>query len=527
MPVEDVIEAWREIENARADYEEAGEFWRGEAEEYFSSERVKDLIAKTGQPYRFNFAAVPIRSLLGRVELRSVGVTGASDPDDESGAAAEANDWLGRVFTANDMVNEWVDVMETTFVFGDAYLKVIDYADDETDLDDDLLAEVGLEIVLVNPMNARMLYDPRNNRRKRFFAERWCENETATPDKREHYVELTYPGLMEVWHKRPGGDFTDANAWELEDTAKIPNTLPVFHLRTEKPYGRPVHKDAYAPQLAINKMLITQITTSEQAGWPQRYALADDGAVLDHVNDNPDWEADDDAPGDGVNIEGVRRGGVKSNMRGGAGTMQLWTGMKEVGQFDPGDPDVMFMGPATTYVAMMAVLTDTPQHDFLRTVIPPSGESRRVAEQPLVNKAKTTIRRLTPALESLTRYLLAAGGHLTPDTVIDVRWKALYTASDTHDWQAVQLRQLCGVPTDQSLIEAGYDDRQVATWLDSTTEKMTLAQRVELVEKIAAAAGALTSATASASGTQGISLNPGNIINVLLGTVVDTPEDPA
>lgn len=519
MPVKDVVTAWREMDDALDDYEEAETFWRGEAEEYFSSTRIKNLISKTGQPYRFNFAAVPIRSLLGRVELRSVGVAG----DDE------ATDLLQQVFDANDMVNEWVDVLETTFVFGDSYLKVLPYeSDDPNDLDDDLLAAAGWEIVLVNPKAARMFYDPRNNRRKLFFAERWCDNPDAPEKEQEHYVELTYSDHVELWVKRPDADFTDEDGWTIGPESELElRGIPVFHLRTEKPYGRPVHKDAYAPQLAINKMLITQITTSEEAGWPQRFALADDGAVLDQNSDGPDWEADEDAPGDGVNLEGQRRGGVKSNVRGGPGTMQTWTGMKEVGQFDPGDPDVMFMGPATTYVAMMAVLTDTPQHDFLRTVIPPSGESRRVAEQPLVNKAKTMIRRLTPGLVSMARYLLSAKGSLDADTVIDVRWKALYAATDTHDWQAVQLRQLAGVPADQTLIEAGYDDRQVATWFDETTEKMTLAQRVELVEKIANAAGALAGATASASGTNGIQLNPGAIINVLLGKATEQATDPA
>jgi hypothetical protein len=238
--------------------------------------------------------------------------------------------------------------------------------------------------------------------------------------------------------------------------------------------------------------------------------------------DAPDWDADDDA----VDQEGptqTRRGGQRSAMRGGPGTMQVLTGTKEVGQFDAADTDVFFMGPAMKYVRIMAVLCDTPLHDFEQTIIPPSGESRRVAEQPLVNRVQYMQRRFRGVVKEEWKFTLKLI-EVSVDT-IDVRWKPAYTAQDTFDWQAVQLRQQCGVPTDQSLIEAGYDPDQVATWLDNTTEAMSLQQRVALVVQIADAAQKL-SATVSASA--GLSIASADaIMNMLLTRATEDNVNPA
>ncbi len=530
MSAEDLVAGWKAIDDALADYEEAETFAKGEAEEYFSSDRIKNMIAQTGQPYRFNFAAVPIRSLLGRCELRNVGVA-----DDE-----QATELLQEVFDDNDMADAWSTVLENTFTYGDSYVKVLPYEDDdpagENDDPEDEELLSGIEITYMTPIDCRMIYDRRSDRRRAFFIERWCENPGAATEDREWRVDLWYPDRVEHWRKRRGGDKTQPSSWEphapddSDDSAvelyEWGPGIPVFHLRTAKPYGVPVHKAAYAPQLAINKMLITQITTSEEAGWRQRYALTDEGAVLDQNTDGPDWDADEDAPGEATNAVGNRIGGQKSNLRGGPGTMQVLNGMREVGAFDPTDPTIHFMSPADSYIAMMAVLCDTPLHDFMRTIIPPSGESRRVAEQPLINKAKMMATRLTSPIKAMATHILVLLG-VEEGQVIDVRWKPAYTANDTHDWQAVQLKQQAGVPTDQTLIEAGYDDRQVGKWLDETVEAMSLRQRVDLLVTIADAAQKLSAATASASGTSGMNVNPGGIINVLLNTAVSQNTNPA
>jgi hypothetical protein len=524
MSVEDVTAGWAAIEDAYPEYEQAESFYSGDVEEYFSSQRIADLVARTGQPYRFNFSQIPVNALLGRVEIRSIGV-----PDDEDGTER-----LKRIFEANDLDVLYPDTIQSAFVYGDSYLMVWPYdrdSDSETDdlpgAGDDELAEAGVEVMLWGPCDCRLIYDVDNDRRKSFFIRRWIHNPDASKEERQWWVDLMYPDRVEHWITQKGKDPEEDSSWEEREPAE-PNTfgeIPVFHFRTEAPYGVPVHKNAYAPQLAINKLLITQLTTADSQGWPQRFGLTDDGAVLDHATDSPNWEADENADVSGSTPGNERRGGESSRVRAGAGTMQLWDGMKEVGQFDAADPRV-FMDPVMRYISMMAVLTDTPLHDFERQVIPPSGESRRVAERPLVNRATKMQRRFRAPIQEMWKFALRIDGH--PVRKVDVRWRPAYSAEDTHDWQVVQLKQASGVPVDQTLHEAGYDDEQVAVWLDSTTEAMPLNQRVDLVVKIADAAQKLGASVSASAGTPGISQDTADgIIKMLLGRAVEDNPQPA
>jgi hypothetical protein len=322
-----------------------------------------------------------------------------------------------------------------------------------------------------------------------------------------------------------GGDPSKPQSW-MARRADDPNDageVTAYHYRTASPYGIPVHRNAYGPQLAINKMLITQLTTSDAAGWPQRFGLTDEGAVLDHATDGPDWAADETATVTADQATGRPRGGVGSSVRGGPGTMQIWNGMKEVGQFDPADSMQYFMDPATRYINMMAILTDTPLHDFEKTILPPSGESRKVAERPLTKKAERMQRRFRSTVSEQWRAMMRLAR--IPVSKIDVRWKPAYVAEGVQDWQAIALQQAAGVPTDQTLVEAGYDDRQVKAWLDSSTEAMSLSQRVDLVVKIADAAQKL-SATVSASGGMNV-VSADAIISMMLGQATEQNVNPA
>src|SRR5690606_19596793 len=128
-------------------------------------------------------------------------------------------------------------------------------------------------------------------------------------------------------------DDQDPDAWSLDNPTE---RVPFVHYRTATPYGRPVHRAAYSPQDAINKLLITQLTTTDSHGWPQRYALTDRGADLDTASDVPDWDDDADSD-DGVEN---RLGGTVSQLRSGPGTIMDLVGKRAVGQFDAANPSV-------------------------------------------------------------------------------------------------------------------------------------------------------------------------------------------
>lgn len=517
MSAEDVVTGWKAVADAQHDYEEARFFHDGNVQEYFASPKIEDLVAATGQPYRFNFAQIPVKSLAGRIELRSLGV-----PDDKT-----ATDELKLIFDANDGEKFYPDVFYKTLEFGDAYVMTLPYdaSDNVIGVADDEIVDAGWEKLLIEPCDARMIYDPVNPRRKLFFI-RVFEDETEDENLRTHKVELYYNNVIEFWETDPGKSPDKPESWTLTDTEPvIGGEIPVVHYRTEEPYGIPVHKNAYAPQLAINKMLITQLTTSDAAGWPQRYGLTDEGAVLDQNTDGPNWDADENAAvlSDPPALE--RRGGTGSNMRGGPGTMQMWSGMKEVGQFDAVEPTKYYMDPAFKYISMMSILTDTPLHDFEHTILPPSGESRKVAERPATKKAAALMRRFQATLREEWKYTLLVAD--LPVKRIDVRWVPPYIAEDMNDWQTIGLKQAAGVPVDQTLVEAGYDDTQVAKWLDSTPEALSLSQRVAMLDTVADAAQKLSAVgTMSASG--GLQLGGADqIVSAILAQLAVQNTNPA
>jgi len=518
MSVEDVIAGWKAVEEAEHDYNEAAFFHDGKVQEYFASPKIEELIATTGQPYRFNFAEIPVKSLAGRIELRSLGV-----PDDEV-----ATDELKLIFNANDGEKFYPDAFYMALEYGDAYVMTLPYdtSDNVIGVADDEIVEAGWEKVLVNPTEARMIYDAVNPRRKMYFIRVFEDESKVEDDDKVRRVELYYNDRIEFWETMPGRSPDKPESWfSVGDEPVIGGEIPVVHYRTAEPYGIPVHKNAYAPQLAINKMLITQLTTSDSAGWPQRYGLTDEGAVLDQNTDGPNWDADENANvlSDPPALE--RRGGTGSNMRGGPGTMQIWSAMKEVGQFDAALPIPTYMDPAFKYISMMSILTDTPLHDFEHTILPPSGESRKVAERPATKKAQRLMRRFQATLREEWKYTLKVAD--VPVKRVDVRWVPPYIAEDMNDWTTIGLKQGAGVPVDQTLVEAGYDDEQVRKWLDPTPEALSLSQRVAMLDTVADAAQKL-SAAASLSASGGLELGGADaIVSAILAQLAVQTTNPA
>lgn len=467
--ISDLVRGIRELDEAYPCYEEAEVYAEGQIEEVFATPRIRALLRATGQRYRFRLARKPIDALANRVQLVAVSV-----PNDKT-----ATGRLAEIWDANDLDVELAQVVFRAFEYGDAYLMVWPYEDDPDSPVDDPLAAAGVEVVYNSPKSVRIIYDPEHSRRPLFAIKRWKEG----VDEHAYWrADLYYPDAIERYISRVGAEGRNDEDWvEYVDNEGDAwpevnpfGEIPFFHFRTAMPYGRPEHIDAYGPQDAINKTLITQLTTMDAAGWPERYALSEKGAALDEANDAPRWDDEDDADNDGEPAIDVA----------GPGGITTFHGMSEVGQFDPADPSA-FIKPTELYVRLMAVITDTPLHEFDPSGEQPSGESRRVAEAPLVAKAHSRIRMFrSPALAAF-RFVQKCAG-MTPKPV-DVRWAAVESVQDKDGWEVVDLKQRLGVPQDQTLREAGYTEEQVAEWTDADAEAMSLLRRIELLGKLGAA----------------------------------------
>jgi hypothetical protein len=489
--ITDLLVGWAELHDAYPGYDEAETYYEGNPDEVFGNARIGSLLAATGERYRFNFAKTPVNVLASRLQLAALTV-----PGNET-----AQEMLDEVLDANDMDVHFPDLFLRAFEFGDAYLMAwpIDPPDEGTDflgsVADQELAAAGVEITYHSPKHTRVIYDPENERRKAFALNRWA---LRVQEEKIWRVDLYYADRIERWISVVGADLTQESGWQRyldEDQApeswELPNEygeVPFFHFRTGLPYGAPVHRDAYGCQDAINKLLITELSSVDSHGWPQRYGLIDPAAELDSNHDGPDWEADEDAE-----PEGRLTGGVDSNVRMAPGTMALLTGMKGVGQFDAADPEV-FMGPAERFIRMMAQITETPFHAFDPSGDVPSGESLKVAEAPLNKRVIRFGTMFSGPLVEVAGFIFKI--KRMRGLKVEVRWDAPESATGLSDWQMIEAKQKAGVPVDQTLIEAGYDSEQVARWLDDQAEAMGLSHRVALLGQIGAAVQSIGSGVA-------------------------------
>jgi hypothetical protein len=457
--LDDLVHGWAEMQGALPDYQEAEDYFEGRVAEVFANAKLEAMIAETGERYKFGLAAVPVEALADRVELSSV--TASTQP---------GNDLIAVVTRANDLKVRWPDLVLMSLEYGDAYLQVWDVPepgpqDGPVRLSDRDLAAAGVEVTVKNPKHCRVFYDDETERRKTYAITRW---QVRGPLGLVWRADVYYPDVVERWVSKPGTKPEKPDGWEKyldadqdEGDWAIPtptgDEIPVFHFRTAMPYGRPVHARVYGCQDAITKMLVTQLTTTDSHGWPQRYSLAEAGADLDDNNSDPDWGDDADSADDGS-----VQGGTSSGMRSGPGTIQRFTGTRSVGQFQAASPDV-FLDPTSLYIRLMAQLSHTPLHYFDPTGGAPSGESLRVAEAPLVKRATRMQTILTGPIQECWDYILRLGD-VNEVTPVVVAWDPAQSATGAAEWETVRVKQDSGVPIPVTLVEMGYDAQTVEKW---------------------------------------------------------------
>ncbi len=497
MSVTELIHGWKEIQAALPGYEEAEDAYEGKREEYFADQRIQQKIGASGERYRFNLAKTPVNVLARKLELVSV-----TSPGDGGKSVTSR---ITEIWDANDMDVYHPATILMALEYGDAYLMRWESAElddspitplpDDAEPDEDLTA-IRVELTLHNPKNSRMVYDPENHRRKWFFIKRWSvprENgkvwraDLYFRDRIERYVSLKDSGCdrADGWEEFTGWPDGDEEAPVLTNPF---GEVPFAHYRTALPYGIPVHRDAYPAQDALNKALITLINSLDTQGWPARFALTEPGAELDQNGDDPDFPSGDDSRA----TTETGRSARQSNLRAGPGTLNYLPGVKELVELAGADPD-KFLTPAEFFLRLMAQTTDVPMHHFDPNGEVPSGESLKVKDRPL-NKAVQRLQKLFKAPELETwRGALAISG-MKVATPLEIRWSPVDQATGKDDWETVGLKQGAGVPTRQTLVEAGYEPETVDGWLDDEHEAMALPGKVAILDTIASAMQKLAAA---------------------------------
>jgi len=484
----DLLEGHLALNAAGDAYRLAATYFSGTPVERFANQHIERLVRGSGE-YRFRLSHRPVNSMTSRVRIAAV----TSDRE-------EATARIDVIRQANDMTRLEPLIHRKTFIYGDAYVMTWPVLPEQEDLDgldigpesdvppDPELREAGVEISYLSPLNTRIMYEGEDGRRARFAIRRWVEEWTLGKVWR---AEVWYPGdpaRIEDWVTTPGSDGHDVDDWQpyAEDSsgrmvpAIVGDTWPVFHdwdlpikhARTDMPYGVPEHIDSYGPQDAVNKLLITQVNSIEAYGWPDRWSLVDDQAVLDQARNAVDWDDDADAP-----AATTRRRNNRAGSGSGGGKEHQYTGTKAVGEFSQPDPSAM-VSPVDQYVRLMAAATGTALSEFdPSTDKVLSGAAQRAADKPQRDRELDRKLYLEAFWREVWQSALAMDG--TEAGSITVQWAPGEVNTDPEWWLTAQTRLGMGVPLRQILLEANYLPDEVDTWLNSVgDEEAALDQRI-------------------------------------------------
>jgi hypothetical protein len=393
------------------DYLEAQQYYEGDVPEVFATAKLRRVFATTGDRSRLNFCRPIVNAVGNRLEIASI-----------QGDSKRATNKISEVWENNDLGLEAKEIHDKALVYGDAFVLV--WPDKNGDI----------QISYESPRQMAVVYELENPRKKAYAVKLWRSAENVsrmtvyTADKITKYYSNT-------------GEPTEGTQWTVMQTTSNPfGEVPVFHFRTQRPFGRPEHLDAYDAQNAINKLFITNMHTIDYQGAPQRYALANaDGGELGDF---------DDDKADEQNL---------ANLSNEAGSLWYMRGVSKVGEFSVADASA-FWEPLKDTVRAMSALTDTPLHYFERTGNNPTGNGLRTAEAPLLKKVADRETSFGYTWRDVFRFVLQI--EQIPSRV-QVYWKAHESLDELERWDVALKKINAGLSHRQALREGGYSDEQV------------------------------------------------------------------
>lgn len=461
----DLTSAVAAVTNHLPAYVEANNFYVGDVDEVHVSPLIGRVVGDSGRKFNVNLAGRVVNSVLDRMKIASVMV-----PKDEVATAK-----LIEIWDKNRLGMTAKTLHRTALSQGDGYMFLWGDPDDDS----------SVEIHFRSPKTTRVFYDEENPHQKKYASFVW-RIAGDTPDDIRIRVNLLYADRIERYISKKGmkGDedsHYEAFLAEDQEDWLIPNPwneVTVFHFRTDEPYGRPVHKDAFGPQNAINKLVAVHMGTVDYQGFAQRYRLrADkivDGAPADYPEDG----------------EESLVGSDEDSLQSGPGTVWDLSDTKSVGEFKVADPDV-FLKPINAYARMMGASTATPMRFLEPTGEPPSGESLRADDAPLAEK----IGDLQTWLGEEWRAMLVTALRMCGVEVeaVKVDWRPVQIIDYLTGWQTVQAKIAAGVPQAVALQEAGYRPAEVEGWAEGS-DKTNLDSKVDMLVKIGAAMQSLGTA---------------------------------
>lgn len=414
------------ILNKRPEFDTAERYYEGTQDEVFYGKNfARDLALESTDRATCNFMRPVVDNVANRLEIEKV--VGESEAITKS---------IEKIRTKNKMVLIEKEINRNALVMGEYYAMV--WVDSNKEV----------KITMCDPRDTVVIYDADTGDKiigaRTFYDD--LTNSTKLnifyPDRVEKYGttvdEINYDDSVRMQQLSAGAN------WILLETLENPfGEVPLFHFRTHGESGRPEHYDGYGIQDTINKLSNTHMITVDFQGAPQRYALRNDDAI------GPD-DFDVEESTDRENA-----GALKASPGG------FWDmiNYKEVGQLEPAKPEV-FTSPIDHRVKILAAVTNTPLHYFQATGNVPSGDALRAAEGPLLKKVADRQIAFGITWDELYTFSIKVDLELDNANIV-IHWKSVETLDGLDVWDIMAKKRNVGMPFEQVLIEAGYDNTTI------------------------------------------------------------------
>lgn len=444
---DDLTAALTELREACPGYDKAQQYADGPIEEVFVSPKLRRIMKDSGINFQEVLGDVVIDAVANRLKI----VTVLSE-DENVSAAITVLDKAAKLALLRPEVNR------NTLKFGDYYLWSWQRPDG------------SLQVVPVDPRNARLFYEPDDPMTPRYGIRRWI-----TADKHVR-VDLAYADRLDSYisakadpNAKAAGDFAPyvVEGNESNSVRHPFGRPPLFHFSTTMPgeYGTPEHAAFYATQDILLKLALGHMAAVDFTAIPQRYAILIAGRNTADLEDQDAavWHDQHDALDP---AQRTRSREATANFKAQPGGLWSSDVVKEFGQFEPADP-AGFLDPAEFHLKIGAAATSTPLHLFDQQGQVPSGESLKVAMEPLLAKAGARLAVLDDGWITWYVAVLAVLGFAGAS--VDIRWAPVEPTSESETWTVAGQKQANGVPVDVTLTEAGYDAETVESWAQERT----------------------------------------------------------
>lgn len=475
-----------EIKSADIEYLIAENFYEGkEVKEVFANKRVAKLLGDSAERYLVNIAQRGVDVLVQKmvVEGFTVSTGGAKDPK-----AAEVFD--DEVWAHNKLEELIPDAIQATEEYGDAYLLAWPQEGEGAS---------AVDVYLHRPIGARMFYDTDNETVALRYVRTWLvRGSSSTDDQRTWLRRVNIINAYQVEKlisTVPSGQlrsdnqlvpFTDEDdpdpSKRLDETSGEPlppgvtphdyGQIPVFHLRTGRPYGTPAHACLYGVQNLLTKFITTLGESADGFGIPWRYRTINSDKLLKPGTDEFDQdEKDEDEEDERISIR--------------SGELTTLYDTEGVGQLTPADSKNL-LDPIDKIMALGSTVSAIPMDYFDPSAAAASGVSKKEHKSAYHDKVRGQIENIGNAIVACLEFAMNSVLDFT-DVSVELIWREIAERTPEERYAQIEAAVKAGVPWQVACVEAGYDPEVVDDWIaKGMAPEDQLANRAELFAKIAA-----------------------------------------